>query len=108
MYKGNGRYSSNKHFYKDTSGNVSTTEGSGHFISEKEKFDRNILNENYGQKEKLFKNMSTQNRLNNIKEINDFLKERNDIENFMQNQKKMYSLNERSKKLRIYEMVLKL
>ena len=90
---------------KDTSLNISTLEGSGHFVSEKDKFDRNNLNENLAQIDKANKNVSTLCRLTNFHEQNEFLQERVDIKTFLEDQQKMVSLNERSKKLRIYEMV---
>ena len=105
MYKFNGRFNSNKSFLKDTSLNTSTVEGSGHFMSEKEKYDRNTLNENIGETDKIKKNLSTLSRLSNFYQQNELLKERVDVQTFLKDQQKMVSLNERSKKLRIYEMV---
>jgi hypothetical protein len=106
VYKANGRFSKNKSYLKDTSLNVSTVEGSGHFISDKEKFDRNILNENIAQTNKRYKNVSTLCRLNNFQKQNEFMQDRVDLKMFLEDQQKMVSLNERSKKLRIYEMVI--
>ena len=90
---------------KDTSLNISTLEGSGHFVSEKDKFDRNNLNENLAQTDKANKNVSILGRLTNFHKQNKFLQERVDVQTFLKDQQKMVSLNERSKKLRIYEMV---
>lgn len=90
---------------QNSSLNVSSFEGSGQYISEKERFDKNYNIESIVKEEKEIKKLGFLSKSKNIQDSLDFIKERNDIENFLNQSKKMYSINEKSKKILLYEHV---
>ena len=99
------RYGSCSQFSKYTSANISGFEGSGHYLSDREKFNKSARREDIVEEDKKNKILGNLSKIRSIQRSNEFIKERNDIQNFLDQQKKMYSINEKSKKLRIYEMV---
>ena len=91
---------------KENSVNIGALEGSGQYLCEKDRFNvRNKREIEIVENEKKLKMQINKSREQSIQKVNQFIKERNDIKNFISEQKIKYSMIEKIKKLKLYEMV---
>jgi len=90
--------------HQNTFNNISTINGCGQFISEKDRFDVRYHTEvDFIEKMRSKTKEVAQNKITTIRKFEDFIKERNKIQDFFQEGKNTYSLLQRTTKMHHYE-----
>lgn len=91
--------------YQNTKWITQPTTDSGMFISEGERFSKS--NTYFQQQEKQLRTMKYANKINIIQFYNDQNENKKNMETMLKDQKKLYSLNQRTEKLHKYEVINK-